>query len=139
MASTRFINVVNFLAGSTPVTTVKEVTIDQKHKEIMDSGDADQYESFGARGAGSTSVNVTLSDPIQAHALKIVSGATVTFSGQPTSGSATTTFVGVTVVGFTGMGHSNKAMHNGLWAQSVPGKAFKADGTDPITFTAPTA
>jgi hypothetical protein len=126
----RFIHVKALTHGAVNHSTIQSVSIDKSYQEISDSGDDDGADTFLAKGKLSVTVSVELRDPVQADALVDRAASTLTFKGVPETGG---TEVTVTVLGVIFFRHGNRAVHNGVATQTVSGRAYKPDGTDPVT------
>ena len=126
----RYVNVSAFTCNGVGFSSIKSVMTNAKGKYVHDSGDNDQFASFGANAGGAeVTVDVEIGDPIQALALKGTAGI-VTFTGVPQVGNQPVT---VTISGVSFASIDVGAKHGAVWTQKVSGGAFKADGTNPIS------
>lgn len=131
--STRFYNIKSCTLGATSITTIASIDIRQSQAMLTDRGDNDAFDSWGARGPGSTGVTINLRDPQQAAALAAVAGpATLVFKGVPENGGTEKT---VTVQGVLFGSPSFSAPHGAAWSCSISGAAAIAAGTNPVAIT----
>lgn len=114
-------NIKTFTVGATPYTTIKEVEVNESVEEITDSGDNDTVDTFIAKGKASCRGSVTLSDGIQATAMKATAAAAaITFIGEDAANANAMT---CTITGALFFNKSTRAMHNGVWQHTVTFRA----------------
>lgn len=129
--STRFYNIKEAKLGATNITTVASIDLRQSQAMLTDRGDNDQFDSWIARGPGSTGVTINLRDPQQAASLAAEAAvAALTFKGVPENGGTEKL---VTITGVLLGSPSFSAPHGAAWSCSISGVAFKSDGTNPVT------
>ena len=121
----RFYHVKTFTLGSDVYTTIKSVTINESSTPIVDSGDADTNETVVGAGTSSVSVEISMSDPVQAHAIKTHAIGNLTVVGLvQDGGSGDVTY---TVSDFKAFSRSINAAHNAVNGSTVSGRGSAVD------------
>jgi hypothetical protein len=121
----RFFNIKTATHGATSVTTIQSVDFDADVQEIADSGDDDAVDTFLMPGKTTVRGTITLKDPVQAAALLGATAADFVFKGSPQSGGVD---VIVTLKNLTFFGLAPRAMHNGVWMQTLRFRLYNPTG-----------
>lgn len=117
----------DFMFGSDQYGTIKEVSTNEESTPLYDAGDVDKDEVLVGEGVSRNSFTVTLSDAIQAEAIKAHAAATITFKGVNAADSAVIT---CTMTNCRIFGRSGRAGHSMVAGITLTGRA------DNITYAA---
>jgi hypothetical protein len=117
-----------FKIGATSFTTIKTVDTNEDVNPLYDAGDVDTDETLVGVGMGRNTFSITLSDPIQAQAMKASAAANIVFNGVDATSTAN---VLVTLVNAKIFSRSNRLGHNQVGQITLTGRC------DSITVAAP--
>lgn len=123
----RCVHIKTFKVAAVAYTTIHEVSSNEDVNPLYDSGDNDVSETLVGIGVGRNSFSLTLSDAVQAQAIKSSAAADITFNGVNAVDAAN---VLGTLVNAKCFSRSQRSMHNGVWMTTLTGRC------DSVTFAA---